>query len=32
MTEAFINGTYGEELYEVSDHRSGERQQTAAVW
>jgi len=31
MTEAFINGIYGEQLYEVSDYRSGERQPTAAV-
>jgi myo-inositol-1-phosphate synthase len=25
MTEAFINGIYGEQRHEVSDHRSGER-------
>jgi myo-inositol-1-phosphate synthase len=25
MTEVFINGTYGEQRHEVSDHRSGER-------
>jgi myo-inositol-1-phosphate synthase len=31
MTEAFINGTYGEQRHEVSDYSSGERQQTAAV-
>ena len=31
MTEAFINGTYGEQQNEMSDHRSGERQPIAAV-
>jgi myo-inositol-1-phosphate synthase len=31
MTEAFINGTYGEQRHEVSDHRSRERQQAAAL-
>jgi len=31
MTESFINGIYGEQRHEVSDHRSGERQQTAQV-
>jgi len=31
MTEAFINGTYGERWYEVSDHSSGERQPAASV-
>lgn len=31
MTEAFINGTYGEQRHEVSDYSSGERHPTAAV-
>jgi myo-inositol-1-phosphate synthase len=31
MTEAFINGTSGEQQNEMSDYRSGERQPTAAV-
>jgi myo-inositol-1-phosphate synthase len=31
MTEAFINGIYGEQQNEMSDHRSGERQPIASV-
>ena len=31
MTEAFINGTYGEMRHEMPDHSRGERQRPAAV-